>query len=215
VGLAVNVGVLAYAVKHDPESAAWLRSSFVSINRHLALFRLPQHHEPEQLPHLQSRAKVTGYPNSCIHHLRRVYGKAIKSPHWEPAPVPAGQDAALDPVFRSSNLRISRAHLVCHSDVEGFYVPLDFNFVISGGPNDRPPGGPIGPSMKLMQELASVAPRLGIGMNNLSLGDAEAGRLNQEALGQIDPLWIEKMVWLSLFEAARLSIEYKTAVCFQ
>ena len=71
------------------------------------------------------------------------------------------------------------------------------------------------PRYKLMQELASIAPRLGIVTDNLSLSDAEAGRLNQEAVGQTDPLWIKKMVWLSLFEAARLSIEYKTAVCFQ
>jgi hypothetical protein len=34
-------------------------------------------------------------------------------------------------------------------------------------------------------------------------------------LGETDPLWIEEMVWLSLFEAARLSVEYKTAICFQ
>jgi hypothetical protein len=215
VGLTVNVGVLARAVKHDPEGAALLRNSFASINEYLTVFRLPQHHEPEQLPRLQSRARITGYPNSYIHNLRRIYAKAIKSPHWKPAPVPTGQDAAMDAVFRSSNLGISRAHLVCHSDVEGVYVPLDFNFVISGGPNHRPPGGPIGSSMKLMQELASIAPRLGIGMNNLSLSDAEAERLNEEAAGQTDPLWIERMVWLSLFEAARLSIEYKTAVCFQ
>jgi hypothetical protein len=66
-----------------------------------------------------------------------------------------------------------------------------------------------------MQELASIAPRLGIGMNHLLLSDAEAERLNDEAAGQSDPLWIEKLVWVSLFEAARLSIEYETAICFQ
>src|SRR5262249_18708215 len=150
-----------------------------------------------------------------IHHLRRIYAKAIKSPHWEPTPVPAGQSAATDPVFRSSNLKISQAHLICHSDVGGFYVPLDFNFVINGGPNHRPPGGPIGSTMRLMQELVSIAPSLEIEMNNLSVSDAEARRLNDETAGRVDPLWIEKMVWLSLFEAARLSIEHKTAVCFQ
>jgi hypothetical protein len=127
MGLAANVGVLAYAVEHDSAGAAWLRNSFAGINEFLSRFRLPQHHEPEQLPHLQSRARITGYPNSYIQHLRRLYAKAMKSPLWEPAPVPAGQDAAMDPVFRSSNLKISRAHLICHSDVEGFYVPLDFN----------------------------------------------------------------------------------------
>jgi hypothetical protein len=99
--------------------------------------------------------------------------------------------------------------------MEGFYVPLDFDFVLSGGTNHPPPGGPIGSSIKLMQELAFIAPRLGIGMNGLVLGDAEAERLNQQIAGEAEPLWIEKIVWLSLFEAARLSIEYGTAICFQ
>jgi hypothetical protein len=215
MGLSVNVGMLAYAIKHDPEGTAHLRSSFASINTLLASFRQPLHQEPEQLPPLQSRAKVTGYPSSYLHHLRRIYAKAIKSPSWEPVPVPVGQAAASDPVFRASDLKIRLAHLICHSDVEGFYVPFDLHAVISGGPNHRPPGGPIGSSTKLLRELAFIAPRLGIRMNDLPLSDTEAERLNQAAAGQTDPLWIEKMVWLSLAEAARLSIEYKTAICFQ
>jgi hypothetical protein len=142
MGLAVNVGALAYAIKHDPEGGAHLRDCFATINSLLAVFHISRHQEPEQLPPLQSRAKVTGYPCSYLHHLRRIYARTIKTPGWQPIPVPPGQDAAKDPVFRSSSLKI-------------------------------------------------------------------------RAAGQTDPFWIEKLVWLSLFEAARLSVEYKTAIWFQ
>jgi hypothetical protein len=215
MGLAVNVGALAYAIKHDPEGAAHLRDCFATINSLLAVFHISRHQEPEQLPRLQSRAKVTGYPSSYLHHLRRIYARTIKTPGWRPIPVPPGQDAAKDSVFRSSSLKIRLAHLICHSDVEGFYLPLNFAAVIIGGPNHRTPGGPIGSSVQLLQELTSIAPCLGIRMDGLSLSDAEADLLNQAAAGQTDPFWIEKLVWLSLFEAARLSVEYKTAIWFQ
>jgi hypothetical protein len=45
------------------------------------------------------------------------------------------------------------------------------------------------------------------------LSDAEAERLNQETASERG-FWIEKMVWLALYESARLSTEYKTAICF-
>jgi len=66
-----------------------------------------------------------------------------------------------------------------------------------------------------MEELAFIAPRLGIDMSGQSLGDAEAERLNQQVAAEVEPFRIEKIVWLSLFEAARLSIEHRTAICFQ
>jgi len=46
-----------------------------------------------------------------------------------------------------------------------------------------------------------------------NLSDEEAGRINQEVAKQ-GALSIEKMAWISLFEAARLSIEHKTAIVF-
>jgi hypothetical protein len=66
-----------------------------------------------------------------------------------------------------------------------------------------------------MNELAFVAPRLGIAMNGLSLDDDEAERLNEQIVREADPLEREKIAWLSLFEAARLSIEHRTAIWFQ
>jgi hypothetical protein len=64
-----------------------------------------------------------------------------------------------------------------------------------------------------MRELIAVAPSLGISLSAGRLSDEEAARIDKivEAEG---PFWIEHLVWISLFEAARLSIEHKTAICF-
>jgi hypothetical protein len=45
------------------------------------------------------------------------------------------------------------------------------------------------------------------------LSDAEADKINKDSESE-EGLWIEKTVWISLFEAARLSIEHKTVVYF-
>jgi hypothetical protein len=103
-------------------------------------------------------------------------------------------------------------HLLCHSDCEGFYLPIEFEEVLIDD-HGQIPGGMLGSSFMLQKELVAVAPALGIRLENENLDDAEAERINGgvEAEG---PLWIEKAVWLSLYEAARLSIEHKTAICF-
>ncbi len=69
------------------------------------------------------------------------------------------------------------------------------------------------PSVMLQNELVAVAPALGIRLENGQLSDQEADKLNREIEAQ-SPLWIEEVVWFSLFEAARLSIEHKAAICF-
>lgn len=50
-------------------------------------------------------------------------------------------------------------------------------------------------------------------MENDHLSNAGAESINREVEAHA-PLWIEKAVWISLFEAARLSIEHQAAICF-
>ncbi len=71
----------------------------------------------------------------------------------------------------------------------------------------------LGSSFMLQGELIAIAPALGIRLTQGKLSDQEAEKINSEAEAE-SPLWIEKAVWLSLFEAARLSIQHKTAICF-
>jgi hypothetical protein len=68
-------------------------------------------------------------------------------------------------------------------------------------------------SYRLLKELVAIAPKLGIMLEGERLTEAEADKIARDARSQ-QGLWIEKIVWISLFEAARLSIEHKTAICF-
>jgi hypothetical protein len=105
-----------------------------------------------------------------------------------------------------------KSHLLCHSDCEGFYVPIPFQEVLLDD-QDRIPGGMLGSSFMLQNELIAVAPALGIRLEKGQLSNHEAERINGEVETEA-PLWIENAVWLSLFEAARLSLQHKTAICF-
>jgi hypothetical protein len=211
MGLAVEVGMLAYLLENDPEGADWLRESFNSVNAVLADNKLPTHREPESLAKLNNRASILSYPYSFLHQLRRVAAHAAEKPGWVAKPFPETEDPSADPVVDEQSAYLE-SHLLCHSDCEGFYLPIEFKEPI-GDDQNRIPGGILGSSVILQKELVAVAPALGIRLENGHLSDQEADRLNREIEAE-SPLWIEKAVWLSLFEAARLSIEHKTAVCF-
>jgi hypothetical protein len=211
MGLAVEVGMLADLIQNDADGADWLRDSFSSVNAVLAENKLPPHQEPESMPALNNRASILSYPYSFLHHLRRVAAHAAEKPGWVAKPFPESDDPSADPVVDKQSAYLE-SHLLCHSDCEGFYLPIEFKEPI-GDDQNRIPGGILGSSFMLRKELIAAAPALGIRLENGQLSDHEADRLNGEIEAE-SPLWIEKAVWMSLFEAARLSIEHKTAVCF-
>jgi hypothetical protein len=213
MGLAVETGMLADLIVNDPEGAEWTRESLAKINEVLTENNLPEHQEPEQLPRMQNRAGLLSYPYSFLHHLRRFYARATNDPDWTPSPMPDGEDPVEDPVL-DEEMNKMFSHLLCHSDAEGFYLPIDFHDVIlDDEEQDRVPGGLLGSSYRLMEELVRIAPKLGIALDGEQLSDAEADKINKESESEVG-LWIEQTVWISLFEAARLSIEHKTAICF-
>ena len=103
------------------------------------------------------------------------------------------------------------SHLLCHSDAEGMYVPIDFERVLV---DESLPGGYLGSTQRLMRELITVAPHLDITLVGDELPDAEADAINEELHSQ-PPFFRERTVWLSLYEAARLSLEHGAAIAFQ
>lgn len=212
MGLGVSVGMLADLLENDPEGAEWLREGLQSANALLAANKLPMHVEPETPFSERSRCECDSYPYSCLHYLRRIYAHVLRDPHWEPEPVGEDESPADDPVVEQETNQM-RSHLLCHSDAEGFYLPIDFEGVIFDDEGTLP-GGMLGSTQRLMEELVVVAPYLEIDLLDGELSDAEAARLNEEAEAEEDPFYIEKFVWLSLFEAARLSLKHKAAICF-
>ena len=123
--------------------------------------------------------------------------------------MPEGSKPTDDPIVEEEYQNMT-SHLLCHSDAEGFYAPIDFQDVIA---DDRLVGGLLGSSFRLRDELIEIAPALGISLQNGQLSDEEADAVNAGTEDGM-PLSIEKMAWIALYEAARLSIQHKTAICF-
>ena len=127
-------------------------------------------------------------------------------------PAPAGTGPAADPELEAQAMDFT-SRLLCHSDSEGFYLPLDLPEVVFSNEDDDLVGGMLGSSQRLRDELRRVAPALGIALVDGELADAEAARIN--AIAKADgPMWHEHAAWIALFEAARLRIAYKTAIVF-
>ncbi|RQO59232.1 hypothetical protein DBV14_07920 [Variovorax sp. KBW07] len=213
MGLAISVGALADLLENDTEGAEWLQEDLAVVNKVLAAAGLPPHAEPRELPPLDSRASLRSFPYSFIHYLRRAYAHRLVSPDWVATPVQDGVDPADDPAIQAA-LDESDSHLICHSDAEGFYVPVEFDEVLFSDSDDEElSGGMLGSSYRLRDELVLVAPALGIALTDGQLSDEEAERID----GLIDDdegLYREHASWLLLYESARLSIAHKTVIVF-
>lgn len=140
MGLAVCVGMLAELLEDDPEGAEAFEEDLAEANRVLAAAGLPRHAEPRGPLELDSRASIDGFPYSFIHYLRRAYAHRVLSPDWVATPLPDDADPTADPKIQAL-LDGSESHLLCHSDAEGFYVPVDFKDVLF----DEEDGGESGP----------------------------------------------------------------------
>jgi hypothetical protein len=220
MGLAISVGTLADFLANDPEGAEWFEGDFEIVNQVLAAAGLPPHAEPRELPALDSRASLDGFPYAFIHYLRRAYAHSVVTPGWKATPVEDGADPSEDPAIQAA-LDVAESHLICHSDAEGFYVPVEFEDVLfseSESEEEALTGGMLGSSYRLRDELVQVAPALGIALTDGDLSDEEAARIDalveKEEAEDDEGLSREYASWLLLYEMARLSIAHKTAIVF-
>jgi hypothetical protein len=214
VGLGISVGTLSWLNTEDQDGATWFKENLAGINAVLREHGLPDHVEPEQIsPAPKPRAELMGFPYSFVHYLRRVYAYAMAQPGWTyTAPVVVDYSLQDDAVV-DDEYSLMRSHLMCHSDAEGFYVPVDFPDPLFDDGSNRILGGMLGSSYGLMRELVVIAPTIGIKLDGDKLTDDEAARINAMIDGE-HALDKELVVWLALFEAARLSIEHRTAISF-
>jgi hypothetical protein len=213
MGLAICVGVLADLLENDPEGAQELANDIATANSLLAIAGQPQHDEPKVLPQLKSRARINSFPYSFIHYLRFTYAHVSQDPSWRATPLAEGYDPTSDLIVDDVS-SMFESHLLCHSDCEGYYFPIDFDEVIFSDDDHELSGGMLGSSFQLRSELIQVAPAFGISLTSSGeLEDAEADRINN--LGESDEcLYRELTSWIALFEACRISIEHRTAIVF-
>ena len=71
----------------------------------------------------------------------------------------------------------------------------------------------LGSSYQLKRELEQVAAPIGINLQDGTLTDEEAERVNQ-AIADEGSFYQEQMAWIALWEMCRLSIEHGTAIKF-
>ncbi|MFE3193517.1 hypothetical protein ACFXHA_31255 [Nocardia sp. NPDC059240] len=209
MGLGVTTHALAYAIANGEED---FESDLDVINKLLIDNGLPAHEEPQGYGAATARAHVSSFPYSMVHYLRRAYAHALTNPGQPVTPVPESERAAGDPLVDEVSCLFD-CHLICHSDCEGYYVPIDFEDVLFADEEDGLPGGMLGSSSRLMRELVYVAPYLGITLVDDQLPDTDATALF-EAEDEDNPLWRERLVWLTLFENARVSLANNTLITF-
>lgn len=218
MGLAIDVGHLASFRGSDPEAAQWVAGDLLKVNEVLAELNLPTHREPTELPAFNSRAPIESFPYSYLHYLRRLYARMVNDSTWTPVPVAEGEDPARDPAVEEQTFMLN-SHLLCHSDCEGYYFPIELEELVfdeeaPAGQNGRIRGGTLGSSISLRIELIGIAPSLGINLDGEgNLSDEEVARI-ESRIGNQDPWETELIVWIALFEACRLSLELSSAIVF-
>jgi hypothetical protein len=213
MGLAIGVGMVAELGRRDPAAADRMRQDLEAINERLKSAGLPTHQEPSDFDEpLKSRASISSFPYSWLHYLRRFAAHVMRAPRWVPYPIEPGEDPADDPVLRQMYRGLS-SHLLCHSDSEGYYLPVDFHALILD-PEQKLRGSVVGSSYRLREELLGLTEPLEIPVGGGGDLSDEAARSLAAQRPSGAPFAVERLVWLALFEAARLSIEHRTAIVF-
>src|SRR5262245_11553478 len=212
MSLAINVGVLACGPDADPEAVKYDRKNFRHINRMLAANGLPLHKEPETLPPFRYRGQPISFPYAWTPYLLRAVAYALRAPD-QFRPVRKGEEPAKDKRLDDELYTFAESHLICHSQSEGYFVPIDFPDVLCDKRKGGLTGRILGSSQRALEELVRTAPLLGIPLKRRKLSDKSARVIAKELDGS-HPCWIERKVWLSMFEAFRDSVEHKCAVVY-
>jgi hypothetical protein len=208
VGLILSVGALASA-QGDPEYVAYLRKVLASANRTLRSEGLPQHKEPENLPPIREHFKVGSLPYGWFERLKRAVAYARNSPK-RLRPLRKGADA-LDNSWVEHEMACMESHLICHSDCDGLYLPVEFaDPLLSLREGDIAHEG-LGSSQAGLEELRQVAPLLGIELKDGKLLQKIGRQICREKEAD-HPFEVERKTWLAFFEAFTLSVEHKSAV---
>ncbi|MCL5246221.1 hypothetical protein M4I21_10410 [Cellulophaga sp. 20_2_10] len=209
MGLSITSGILVDFLENEPEGYEAYKVEFEQLNKLLELNGYKPHIEPSKLD--VESIQVGGFPYSFLHYLRRFFAYYMNDENWVAKPFSTDLDPANDPIVEEES-SMFYSHLLVHSDCEGYYIPIDFEEVIFDTEEITVPGAMVGSSFGLLTDLKSIAKKLGIELNeNLEVQNKE-GLYN--TIDDQGDFWIEKMVWLTLFEAANYSIKNKTAIVF-
>lgn len=158
------------------------------------------------------RKHVSAFPYSWLQYLCRILMLVDTGQPVTPVTGVEGlSQHDLNELYDQATLLYS--HLLCHSSIDGFYVPVDVDEPLFLQRGDKVEV--VGSSHGLLAELRRCAPALGIGLeDDGSLSDAEASRLDEDVAERRGAFTTETTVWLTLFEACRVSIAGGHAIVF-
>jgi hypothetical protein len=148
-------------------------------------------------------------------YVRRIHALVTRGEPVAPARSVSGEQYDLDCEEVDDETVMFDSHLLCHSDRDGYHVPVDFD-----EPLFRPAeanvdgGGMVGSSRRLQAELVAIASALGIQLSGVHVGvdvDVEDALSAAEAVkladpASADPFEPERFAWRQLYSACRVSI---------
>jgi len=214
MGLTISSGILADYKENEPEGYEAYKVIFENINTILIKNGVETYQEPDEME--IEPLQFGGFSYSFLHHLRRFAAhvwehKDNENCDWKPTPFSIDDEPEADSILEDHYSYMS-SHLLTHSDNEGFYIPVELPEVLFDTDEAPVPGAMIGSSYDLLKELKSLTTHLGIGLdenNNLTNID----ELNKIVADEGD-FWIEIIVCVTLLDAAKFSLNNKTAIVF-
>ncbi|MFF0632316.1 hypothetical protein ACFYTS_07410 [Nocardia sp. NPDC004151] len=195
----------------DPDAREFLEyldNQLRALNELLAIEGLPALTKPAVPGTAKTRDRTTEIGYSYLHHLRSAYARARVYPDQPLTLVETEEDHRVaDEAVEELGYTLA-SHLICHSDCEGYYLPIEFDEPLYEEDLDID-GGLVGSTPALLRELVYVAPYLDINVVDDVLSDAEIARIYAEQGDYTDnphPFYRERESWIHLFEVARVSI---------
>ncbi len=201
MGLSVVVGGLAELILSDGEGARWFREEMEKVNVVLQRHGVGYHVEPEIIGKVHHRG-LCSIPYSYLHYLRRIY--ALMRAGLEVTPLVGDQMSEEEECIVEEAYMMLDSHLLCHSDAEGYYVPLDFSAPLI---DEHITGGILGSSVMLLQELEQIAPFLDISLERASV-------CGEVCADESHAFCRERQVWVMLYEGALASKQHQSVLAF-
>jgi hypothetical protein len=122
--------------------------------------------------------------------------RSIEQPNWIPDPA-LSKKKKIPQELNKLICQERRSHLMCHSDAEGYYVPIDFELVIF----DKDVGGWLGSSIWLKQELEELAEKMRFELGEYMPNLQKLHKMRKEELDK-DAFGYQKWVLLCLYNIA-------------
>lgn len=196
---------LVFTVGLDPDDAdeevyEWVADDIAASNAVLKFLGYSEYVTPASWvpPREEFQLVSGGVPYDWLHELRAVYARVHAL---------AGENDQ-DAITRLT--KTSASHLLDHADNEDMYLPVDFEHPLTV-PDIR---AVVGSSQRLVAELISVSPALGMQIDS-------DGRIAAASLDSLVdnpdsvPLGGARECWAQLYDSARVSVSSGLPLIFQ